>query len=417
MLGRKPTSESKLARNFNQYTEGSKLKKLIAFWLLVWVIVGLATPMVAHAPAVYAQEPGSQSAADISIQNEAFELEVIRLVNQERISRGLHPLRRNSSLTNAARAHNQDMIDNNFFDHTGSDGSTPSERACDHGYAPYGWGDCYVGENIAGGQSTPASVFNSWMGSSGHRNNMLNPDYREIGVGHTTGGTWGNYWTMDLGAQPKVLPVFINNDAEETSSRQVTISLTKEDVSSLGSIGDITGVQISENAWFDGATWQPWSKTLPFTLSPAYGNKTVYVRFTDSSIQVVSLDQIILSQSVPSLSLSTNSLSFLAEVGSGQATPATAKFMINNDGGDVLHWKASDNAAWLVLGSTGGDAPDSVDVWVDNSSSVLNSLGKKTATITVTATNSDAVNTPQTISVVLNVVDEIHSNHVPIILR
>jgi hypothetical protein len=246
---------------------------------------------------------------------------------------------------------------------------------------------------------------------------MLNPDYREIGVGHTTGGTWGNYWTMDLGAQPKVLPVFINNDAEETSSRQVTITLTKEDVSSWGSIGDITGVQISENAWFDGASWKPWSKTIPFTLSPTYGNRTVYVRFTDSSIQVVSLDQIILSKSVPSLSLSTNSLSFLAEVGSGESTPATAKFMINNDGGDVLHWKASDNAAWLVLGSTSGDAPETVDVRVDNSSGVLNSLGKKTATITVTATNSDAVNTPQTISVVLNVVEEIHSTHVPILLR
>jgi len=393
------------------------LKKSFSFWFLVWLIVALATPMVAGAPAVYAQEPGGEPGADISIQNEAFELEVIRLVNQERISRGLHPLRRNSSLTNAARAHNRDMIDNDFFDHTGSDGSTPAERACDHGYAPYGWGACYVGENIAGGHSTPASVINSWMNSPGHRDNILNTNYREIGVGHTTGGAWGNYWTMDLGAQPKVLPVFINNDAEGTSSRQVTITLTKEDVSSWGSIGDITAVQISENPFFDGATWKPWAKTIPFTLSPGYGNRTVYVRFTDSSIQVASLDQIILSQSVPSLSLSTNSLSFLAEVGSGQATPAIAKFMINNDGGDVLHWKASDNAAWLVLGSTGGDAPDSVNVWVDNSSGVLNSLGKKTATITVTATNSDAVNTPQTISVVLNVAEEIHSNHVPIILR
>ena len=92
--------------------------------------------------------------------------------------------------------------------------------------------------------------------------------------------------------------------------------------------------------------------------------------------------------------------------------------MINNDGGgDVLRWTASDNAAWLVLGSTGGDAPDTMDVWVNNSGGVLNSLGKKTATITVTASNSDAVNTPQTISVVLNVVEEIHSNHLPILLR
>jgi hypothetical protein len=176
-------------------------------------------------------------------------------------------------------------------------------------------------------------------------------------------------------------------------------------------------VQISENAWFDGATWLPWSNTIPFTLSSTPGHKTVYVRYTDSSIQVVTFDQILLSSSVPSLSLSTNSLSFFAKVGSGQAMPAIAKFTINNDGGDVLHWNASDNADWLVLGSPSGDAPETVDVWVDNSSGVLNSLGKKTATITVTATNPDAVNTPQTISVVLNVVEEIHSTHVPIILR
>ena len=393
------------------------MKKSIAFWLLVWVIVALATPVVAGAPAVYAQEPGSEPGADIITQDEGYELEVIRLVNQERVSRGLHPLRRNSSLTNAARDHNRDMIDNNFFDHTGSNGSTPSERACSRGYEPYGWGACYVGENIGGGYSSPTSVFNGWMGSQGHRDNMLNPDYREIGVGDTTGGTWGHYWTMNLGSQPKVLPAFINNDAAETSSRQVTITLTKEDVSSWGSIGDITGVQISESAWFDGASWQPWSKTIPFTLSSAYGNKTVYVRYTDSSIQVVTLDQILLSSSVPSLSLSTNSLSFFAEVGSGQATPAIAKFTINNDGGDVLHWNASDNAAWLVLGSTSGDAPETVDVWIDNSSGVRNSLGTKTATITVTATNPDAVNTPQTISVVLNVVEELHSTHVPLIQR
>jgi hypothetical protein len=366
---------------------------------------------------LYAQEPGGQADPDISIQNEAFELEVIRLVNQERISRGLHPLRRNSSLTNAARAHNQDMIANNFLDHTGSDGSTPSQRACDYGYAPYSWGDCYVGENIAGGYSTPADVFNGWMGSSGHRDNMLNPKYREIGVGHSTGGSWGNYWTMALGAQPKVLPVFVNNDAGESSSRQVTITLTKEDVSSWGSIGNITGVQISESAWFDGAAWQPWSQTIPFALSPAYGNKTVYVRFTDSSIQVVSFDHIVLSQSVPILSLSTNRLSFFSEVGSGKANPAVGRFTINNDGSDVLSWTASDNAAWLVLGSTSGDAPDTVDVWVDNSSGVLNSLGEKTATITVTATNPGAVNTPQTISVLLNVVEEMHATHVPIVVN
>lgn len=391
------------------------MKKVLTSWCLVWTIVMLLVSMHTGAPALYAQGPAGDAGADISIQNETFELEVIRLVNEERISRGFHPLRLNTDLRDAARAHNQDMITNNFFDHQGSDGSLPWDRACDQGFTPYGL-NCYVGENIAGGQSSPASVFNSWMTSQGHRENMLNPVYREIGVGHTTGGIYNHYWSMDLGAQPGVLPVFVNNDEDETSSRQVTVTLTKEEVSSMGSIGPITGVKISDDPSFAGAIWQPWSQTVPFTLSSGNGTKTVYVRFTDGSTQVTSSDTITLNEPFPSLSLSTNKITFLAEVGSGQTLPGTVSIAINNDGSDILHWTASDNAAWLILSTTSGDAPASVDNWVDNSSGILNSLGKHTATITVAATNPDAVNTPQTISVTLSVVEEVHPTYLPLIV-
>jgi uncharacterized protein YkwD len=384
---------------------------------LIWIITALVATLYAGAPPLYAQGPTGDVDGDIGVQNEAFELEVIRLVNQERISRGLHPLRLNNILTNAARDHNQDMIDNGFFGHIGSDGSWPWDRVCDHGYIPYGWEGCFAAENIAGTQTTPAQVFNAWMNSPDHRDNMLDPIYREIGVGHATGGTYGHYWTMDLGAQPMVLPVFVNNDDSDTDLRQVTITLTKEDVSNWDSIGPITGVQISEDPTFTGATWQPWSQTIPYTLSPGNGTKTVYVKFTDGSTEVISSDTITLSKAVPSLSLSTNSITFLAEVGSGQTMPPTISFTVNNDGGDILHWTASDDAAWLVLGSASGDAPATVDVWVDNSGDILNSLGENTATITVTATNPDAVNTPQTIRVDLNVVVEVHVTHLPLILQ
>ena len=72
--------------------------------LLVWVFVALVTPLVAGAPAIYAQEPLCQPGTDITIKNETFKLEVIRLVNQKRTSRCLHSLRHNGSLTKAARA-------------------------------------------------------------------------------------------------------------------------------------------------------------------------------------------------------------------------------------------------------------------------------------------------------------------------
>jgi uncharacterized protein YkwD len=144
---------------------GIKLKKTLTFLGLVWTITALIATPYAGAPPLYAQGPTGDVDGDIGVQNEAFELEVIRLVNQERISRGLHPLRINNILTNAARDHNQDMINNGFFGHIGSDGSWPWDRVCDHGYTPYGWGGCFAAENIAGTQTTPAQVFDAWMNS------------------------------------------------------------------------------------------------------------------------------------------------------------------------------------------------------------------------------------------------------------
>jgi hypothetical protein len=176
-------------------------------------------------------------------------------------------------------------------------------------------------------------------------------------------------------------------------------------------------VQISEDPSFAGAGWQPWSQTIPHTLSPGNGTKTVYVKSTDGSTEVISSDTITFREAVPSLSLSTNNITFLAEVGSAQTMPPTTSFTVSNDGGDVLHWTASDDAAWLVLGSTSGDAPATVDVWVDNFGGILNSLGKHAVTITITATNPDAVNTPQAIMVDLKVVDEVHVTHLPLILQ
>jgi len=270
-----------------------------------------------------------------------------------------------------------------------------------------------VGENIGAGYTTPADVVNGWMNSPGHRDNLLNSKYREIGVGHSTGGSWGNYWTMDLGAQPNVLPVFIDDDADESTSRQVTLTLTKEDVSSWGSLGPITGVQINEDSSFSGATWQSWSQTISFTLSPGNGTKTVYVKFTDGSNQVTSSDSIVLDEPVLILSVSPQSVTFLAQVGSGQTVPSAATLSISNTGDGILDWTAGGSETWLLLGSTGGTAPADVSVSVDNSGGVLDSLGTVAAMVTVAATSGDALNTPQTIPVTVHVVEEIHAIYLP----
>ncbi|MFD9031326.1 sigma-70 family RNA polymerase sigma factor [Streptomyces sp. NPDC059567] len=120
--------------------------------------------------------------------------QVVSLVNSERAKAGCGPLTENSLLTEAAQGHSVDMAARNFFDHTNPDGDGPGERVTATGYR---WST--YGENIAMGQRTPAQVMESWMNSPGHRANILNCSFKEIGIGiHSDGGP---YWTQVFGAR------------------------------------------------------------------------------------------------------------------------------------------------------------------------------------------------------------------------
>lgn len=128
-----------------------------------------------------------------------FEQEALDLVNQERASAGCNPVTANEKLAAAARGHSDDMAVNDFFSHTGSDNASFVDRVERQGYS---WSR--LGENIAAGYSTPASVMNGWMNSSGHRANILNCAFTEIGIGYTylandTGSiNYRHYWTQDF---------------------------------------------------------------------------------------------------------------------------------------------------------------------------------------------------------------------------
>ncbi|MEM7798421.1 MAG: CAP domain-containing protein [Chloroflexota bacterium] len=124
-----------------------------------------------------------------------FELEVIRLVNEERAEAGCNPVTAEPALRLAAYSHSKDMGDNLYFSHTGLNGSRFWDRAEDAGYTGFA-----SGENIAAGYGSPASVMNAWMNSDGHRNNILNCRHTEIGVGHYVAGQgYNNYWTQVFG--------------------------------------------------------------------------------------------------------------------------------------------------------------------------------------------------------------------------
>ncbi|MEU4210673.1 CAP domain-containing protein [Streptomyces sp. NPDC026206] len=117
---------------------------------------------------------------------------VLSLVNAERAKAGCRPLRASGKLNRLAQSFSDDMARRGFFDHTDPDGRTPWDRAAKRGVQNLG------GENIARGHPDAHTVVDAWMRSSGHRSNILNCDYKSLGVGVRHGGN-GPYWTQDFG--------------------------------------------------------------------------------------------------------------------------------------------------------------------------------------------------------------------------
>ncbi len=116
----------------------------------------------------------------------SMEQEIIKLVNQERAKQGISPLTENWQTSRVARTKSEDMIKNNYFSHTSPTYGTPFKMLSDFGIKY-----SQAAENIASGQQTAQQVVDSWMNSSGHRANILNPNYNQIGVGVARKGTNG----------------------------------------------------------------------------------------------------------------------------------------------------------------------------------------------------------------------------------
>lgn len=127
---------------------------------------------------------------------ETMETQVVNLINNHRKANGLPALKVNSKLNVAAHNHSLDMAQRGYFSHTSQDGRSPWTRIKNAGYS------CStMGENIAAGQRTAQQVFDAWKKSSGHNKNMLNRNFKSIGIGlvYMPGSKYGYYWTTDFG--------------------------------------------------------------------------------------------------------------------------------------------------------------------------------------------------------------------------
>ncbi|CEG25730.1 SCP-like extracellular protein [Bacillus sp. B-jedd] len=144
-----------------------------------------AAPAPSPAPAKQPAQ-GDQTAGTLS----AYEQQVVSLTNAERAKAGLPALKIDTTLSKMAREKSRDMSANGYFDHNSPTYGSPFEMM-----KKYGITYTYAGENIAMGQRTPQEVVTAWMNSEGHRQNILNPNYTHIGVGHIA---HGNYWTQEF---------------------------------------------------------------------------------------------------------------------------------------------------------------------------------------------------------------------------
>ncbi|MFF8982931.1 CAP domain-containing protein [Streptomyces globisporus] len=156
-------------------------------------------PEKSSAPASKAPAPPKTSAApppskkpSPSPTDASARSEVLALVNQERAKVGCSPLSTSAPLTSLAQNFSEDMAARGFFDHTDPDGDTPWDRAAQAGVQGL------AAENIARGQADAQAVMEGWMNSEGHRANILNCDYKTIGIGihEGSGGPW---WVQNFG--------------------------------------------------------------------------------------------------------------------------------------------------------------------------------------------------------------------------
>ena len=171
-----------------QYTvvKGDSLWKIAVKYQIGLSEIISANPQIKNPDLIYPGDIINVPSIDSGILS--YEQEVVDLVNQIRKNHGLKPLTVNWQLSRVARYKSQDMLDKKYFSHTSPTYGSPFDmiKAFNISYRT-------AGENIAMGYTTPSAVVNGWMNSTGHRANILNANYTQIGVGYVANG---HYWTQ-----------------------------------------------------------------------------------------------------------------------------------------------------------------------------------------------------------------------------
>jgi hypothetical protein len=250
---------------------------------------------------------------------------------------------------------------------------------------------------------------NGWMNSSGHRANILNTGYREIGVGYYQGGGgYGRYWTQDFGRRNSVYPVIIDDEAAVTESRDVSLYI-------YGS-SDWTEMRLRNDntTWTD---WQPFRTTLAWTLGGGRGEHTVWVELRNGGSTTTSSDTIFYDAD-PELG------NLPDEIGFAYSIPEEAQLFddyratpLDVGSGGPLTWTVTTEGTWFTATPSSGTTEASF--WITPTAFLTDTVATYTGAITVTVTApAGTLGTPHRIDLTLWVGDNPFSFvYLPLISR
>jgi uncharacterized protein YkwD len=348
----------------------------------------------------------------VSVVNSAYEARVFELVNAERTSRGIPPLKRLTLLDNAGRYHAKDMADDNYFQHDSYDRSGSnlvSACAWSARITSFYSGWSSLGENIAAGYATPEDVMNGWMNSTGHRENILRTSFWELGVGYYEGGgSYYRYWVQDFGRRSGIYPVIINNDAVSTQSREVSLYI----------YGEWTEMRLRNNsdAW---TAWQPFSHSPAWQLPNLTGTHTVSVELRKTGENASSSDTIYLDYPLqPMLGNLPDVITMTYSIASQQLLPDRVQMTPQNTGnGSVLTWQVGTSDGWYQLLPQTGSTPENFSLSPTNFITDTATVYTGMFTVSVTSPSGVAGSPHQTTVRLFVVEDPLQYTYLPALLR
>jgi hypothetical protein len=205
--------------------------------------------------------------------------------NKTRLDNARAPMAYSAALDKAAQQHADDLAKRREISDIGSDKSTTLSRITAAGFN--GWGNTRIfGElYVASQEDNFGRALMQILSDDDQKRILLNLKFREVGIGVARAGGV-TYWVVTVGAQPSVLPVFINDGANDTTTPAVAVRLTQEEAVNNAegdAIGKALEVRLSADKNFNGAAWQRWEEIVPFIFDGEPGAKTLYVQFRDGA--------------------------------------------------------------------------------------------------------------------------------------